>query len=134
MKARYLIITLIAAGLPLAGLIAEDSANKEPTQKDEQNVSMAQGSKMMCKSWSQQDAELDQLVVDMKNAAADKKVDAVAAVVAKLVEQRKAAHDEMAKMMNADEKSGMKMCRMMMGMDMKSDEQMQNGQGHSHHH
>ena len=87
---------------------------------------------MMCKSWSQQDAELDQLVAEMNSASSDKKLDAIAAVVAKLVEQRKATHEQMTKMMSSDEKPGMNMCRMMTGMDMKGDGQ--NESGNEHHH
>jgi hypothetical protein len=118
----------------MAHLIAQDSGKKETTQKEEQNVSAAGKDQMMCKSWSQQDAELDQLVAEMNSASSDKKLDAVAAVVAKLVEQRKATHEQMTKMMSADEKTGMNMCRMMAGMDMKGDGQNKNGDEHQHHH
>jgi hypothetical protein len=134
MKTRYLVIPWIAAALPMAHLIAQDSGKKETTQKEEQNVSAAGKDQMMCKSWSQQDAELDQLVAEMNSASSDKKLDAVAAVVAKLVEQRKATHEQMTKMMSADEKTGMNMCRMMAGMDMKGDGQNKNGDEHQHHH
>jgi hypothetical protein len=124
----------MAATLPIAVLIAEDSGNKQTTQKEEQNLSTTGKDRMTCKSWSQQDAELDQLVADMNGASADKKLDAVAAVVAKLVEQRKATHEQMTKMMSADEKTGMSMCRMMAGMDMKGEGQNENGDEHQHHH
>jgi hypothetical protein len=134
MKTKYLVISLIAVALPLAGLIAEDTGNKQTPQKEEQNSSSKGKDEMACKSSSQQDAELDQLVADMNSASADKKLDAIAAVVNKLVEQRKATHEQMAKMMSGDEKTGMHMCQMMMGMDMKSDEEKQNGDQHSHHH
>jgi hypothetical protein len=63
------------------------------------------------------DAELDKLVAEMNSAPADKKLDAVAAVLTKPIEQRKAMHEQMQKMMSANEKEGMDMCRMMMGMD-----------------
>jgi hypothetical protein len=132
MKTRYLVIPLIAAALPMAALIAQDSGKKETTQKEEQNVSTPGKDQMMRKSWSQQDAELDQLVAEMNSASSDKKLDAIAAVVAKLVEQRKATHEQMTKMMCADEKTGMNMCRMMAGMDMKGDGQ--NESGNEHHH
>ena len=45
-----------------------------------------------------QDAELDKLVAAMNSATGEQKVNAIAAVVSKLVEQRKAMHAEMAKM------------------------------------
>jgi hypothetical protein len=134
MKTKYLVISLVAAALPLAGLIAEDTGNQQAAQKQEQNSSTTGKDQMECKSWNQQDAELDQLVADMNSASADKKLDAIAAVVTKLVEQRKATHEQMAKMMSSDENNGMHMCQMMMGMDMKSDEEKQNGEEHSHHH
>jgi len=43
-----------------------------------------------------QDAELDKLVQDMNAATGDKKVDAIAAVINKVMEERKAWHAEMA--------------------------------------
>ena len=132
MKTRYLTITLIAAALPMAALIAQDSGKNETAQKEEQNSGMASKDQMMCKSWSQQDAELDQLVAEMNSASSDKKLDAIAAVVAKLVEQRKATHEQMTKVMCADEKTGMNMCRMMAGMDMKGDGQDTGSDEHHH--
>ena len=53
----------------------------------------------MMSRWKDQEAELDKLVTDMNSAPSDKKVDAIAAVVTKLVEQRKAMHERMQKMM-----------------------------------
>ena len=75
----------------------------------------------MMSNWKEQDAEVDKLVAEMNSAPADKKLDAVAAVLTKLVEQRKAMHEHMQKMMSANEKEGMGMCRMMMGMDKEGD-------------
>ena len=77
-------------------------------------------------NWKDQDAEIDKLIAEMNSAPADKKLDAVAAVLNKLVEQRKAMHEQMQKMMSANEKEGMGMCRMMMGMHKEGD--------HSQHH
>jgi hypothetical protein len=134
MKTSYLVIPLIAAALPMAGLIAQDSGKNETTQKEEQNSSVTGKDQMMCKSWSQQDAELDKLVADMNSASSDKKLDAIAAVVAKLVEQRKSTHEQMTNVMCADEKTGMNMCRMMADMGSKSSDQNENGDEQSHHH
>lgn len=77
-------------------------------------------------NWKEQDAELDKLVAEMNSAPADKKLDAVAALLTKLVVQRKEMHEQMQKMMSADEKQAMGMCRMMMGMKTSDGE-------HSHH-
>ena len=134
MKATHILATLVAATLPLAAITAEDSSKTETTdQKQEQNSDMTgmkgmMGKGQMMSNWKDQDAELDKLVAEMNSASADKKLDAIAAVVTKLVEQRKAMHEQMQKMMSADEKEGMGMCRMMMGMDMEGEH---HGQ-HSH--
>jgi hypothetical protein len=136
MKAINVLATLLAAALPLAAITAEDSSKTETTDQKHQQSSEMMGMKcmigkgQMMSDWKEQDAELDKLVAEMNSAAADKKLDAVAAVVTKLVEQRKAMHEQMQKMMSANEKEGMGMCRMMMGMDMGDDQ----GGEHSHHH
>jgi hypothetical protein len=134
MKATHILATLVAATLPLAAITAEDSSKTETTdQKQEQNSDMTgmkgmMGKGQMMSNWKDQDAELDKLVAGMNSAPVDKKLDAAAAVVTKLVEQRKAMHEQMQKMMSANEKEGMGMCRMMMGMDMSG-----HGGEHSHH-
>jgi hypothetical protein len=132
MKTTQVLETLFAATLPLATIVAEDAGKTETTdQKQGQSSEMMgmkgmMGKEQMMSNWKNQDAELDKLVAKMNSSSADKKVDAVAAVVIKLVEQRKAMHEQMQKMMSANEKDGMGMCRMMMGMDMSGE--------HSHHH
>ena len=68
------------------------------------------GKGQMMSKWKDQDTELDKLLTEMNSASADKKIDAVAAVVTKLVEQRKAMHEEMQKMMSGNEK-GMCKCQ-----------------------
>jgi hypothetical protein len=136
MKAKYILATLVAATLPLAVITAEDSSKTETTDQKQEQSSDTPGMKgmmgkgQMMSNWKDQDAELDKLVAEMNSAPADKKLDAVAAVVAKLVEQRKAMHEQMQKMMSADEKESIGMCRMMMGMEMGDD----HGDQHSHHH
>jgi hypothetical protein len=136
MKATHILATLVVATLPLAVITAEDSSKTETTdQKQEQSSDTTgmegmMGKRQMMFNWKDQDAELDKLVAEMNSAPADKKLDAVAAVVTKLVEQRKAMYEQMQKMMSANEKEGIGMCRMMMGMDMGDD----HGGQHSHHH
>ena len=133
MKTTYLIATLAAASLPLAALVAEDSGKTDtPSQKQEQTSGMMgmkgmMGKGQMMSAWREQDAELDKLVTEMNSATPEKKLDAVAAVVTKLVEQRKAMRDQMQSMMSANEKDGMAMCRMMMGMNSPGESE------HSHH-
>jgi len=127
MKTTHLLATLIAATLPLTAIPAEDTGHTETTDQKQEQSSDTMGMKgKMMSNWKEQDAELDKLVAEMNSAPADKKLDAVAAVLTKLVEQRKAMHEHMQKMMSANEKEGMGMCRMMMGVDKEGD--------HSQHH
>ena len=81
----------------------------------------------MMSNWKEQDTELDKLVATMNSAPSDKKVDAIAAIVAKLVEQRKAMHEAMLKMIGREM---MKMGRMMM----QGDQDNQEDNDHSQHH
>ena len=135
MKTKQLFATLIAATLPLAAIFAEDPAKAETAdQKQQQSSDMMEmkdmGKGPMMSYWKEQDAELDKLVAEINSAPSDKNLDAVAALLTKFVEQRKAMHEQMQKMMSANDKEGMDMCRMMMGMDMSDD----HGGEHSHHH
>ena len=117
MKTTHLLATLLAAALPLAAIVAEDSGKTEGTdQKQEQGSDMMGMKGMMGKEemskWKDQDAELDKLVAEMNSSPADKKLDTVAAVLSKLVEQRKAMHEQMQEMMTGSDKRGMAMCGM----------------------
>src|SRR5260370_1009286 len=137
MKTTHLLATLVAATLPLAAIAAEESGKTETTDQNQKQSSditamKGMGKGQMMSNWKDQDAELDKLVAVMNDAPADKKLQAVAAVLTKLVEQRKAMHEQMQKMMSANEKEGMGMCRMMMGMDMKGDHESHGGGEHSH--
>ncbi|HEY5769071.1 MAG TPA: hypothetical protein VIS71_04415 [Terrimicrobium sp.] len=128
MKTTHLLAALIAATLPLTAARAEDPGQTETSDQKQEQSSDTMGMKgKMMSNWKEQDAELDKLVAEMNNAPAERKLDAVAAVLTKLVEQRKAMHEQMRKMMSANKKEGMGMCRMMMGMDKENDD-------HSKHH
>jgi hypothetical protein len=123
MKTTYLLATLVAASLPLAAITAEDSNKTETTdQQQKQSSDMTDmkgmtgmkcmmGKEQMMSSSKEQDAELDQLVAGMNSAPTDKKLDAVATLLNKLVQQRKAMHEQMQKMMAGNEKERMCMCR-----------------------
>jgi len=154
MKTTHLLATLIAATLPLTAVLAEDTAKPaagDQTKEErpqgmgmmDENKGMMMGMMMgmkmgqmmsMMSNWKDQDAELDKLVAEMNSAPADKKLDAVAAALTKLVEQRKALHEQMQKMMGSNETDMMKMCRMMMGMKMQGDKGSQEDTGHNQHH
>jgi len=49
----------------------------------------------MVEKFKAQDAELEKLVAEMNAASGEKKVDAIAAIVNKMMEHRKAWHEEM---------------------------------------
>jgi hypothetical protein len=121
MRTTHLLATLIVATLPLTTIVAQDSGKTETSdQKQEQNSGMM-GKGQMMSNWKEQDAELDKLVAEMNSAAPEKKLDAVAAVITKLVEQRKPMHERMQNSMSSNEMEGMAMCRMMMGMNPPGD-------------
>ena len=122
---------MIAAAIALAPVPAEETTKPEAADqtKEQKDCCMAMmgkdmGNMMgmdmgnMMSSWKDQEAELDKLVADMNSAPSDKKVDAIAAVVTKLVEQHKAVHERMQKMMTERGDEMMKMGRMMMMMRM----------------
>jgi len=139
MKSTHLLAAIFAATLPFAIVSAEDTAKPEGAdQKKEENSNqmMDMGKGQMMSSWKEQDAELDKLITEMNGAPADKKVDAIAAVLTKLVGQRKAMHEQMRTMMAENMKAQMNMCRMMMGMmgmKMNGDQGNQEDTNHAHH-
>jgi hypothetical protein len=116
MKTTYLLTTLIVAAFPLSIILAEDSAKTEMAGQNEGEKSAAVEMKGMDMSQKmseakEHEAELDKLVAAMNNAPADQKLDAMAAVLNKLVEQRKATEEEVQKLVGANHKEGMGMCR-----------------------
>ncbi len=75
---------------------------------------------MMLSMAQKNDAEIDQLVAKMNSATGSAKIDATAAVVAKLVQERKQMHDHMKQMMGGQMpmgqmRPGMMNCPMMSG-------------------
>jgi hypothetical protein len=129
MKKHTYLAALVAATLPLT-VPAEDTAKTETTEQNQEQSSETTGMKgmdmgQMMSNSKDQDAELDKLVAEMTSASTDNKLEAIAAVLIKLVEQRKAMHEQMQKMMSANDKEGMSMGRMT-GCD-------HDGK-HSHHH
>jgi hypothetical protein len=152
MKRNRLLVGMIAAAIALAPVLAEDTTRPEATDQTKEQMDCCKGmmgkdmgnmmgmdmGNMMSK-WKDQEAELDKLVADMNSAPSDKKVDAIAAVLTKLVEQHKAMHERMQNMMAEGGKDMMKMGRMMMMMRMMdrmlgSDQEGPGESEHSHHH
>jgi hypothetical protein len=131
MKTRLLAI-LLAVVFPLVGVLAEDTGKSETTGSTQQQVSEPFGETVkgqVMASLKNQDVELDKLTAEMNSASPEKKLDAVAVVVTKLVEQRKAMHEQLQKMIGSNDKKEKSMCPMM-SMDTKDDPS--GGSGHHH--
>ena len=99
MKSTHILAIIVAAALPGAVLLAQG----EPGKMSEMHQKMEGEMKA-------QDAELDKLVSEMKTATGEKKADAMAAVLSKIVEQRKTTHGKMAGM-HMDMKGAMECCK-----------------------
>ncbi|HZS18768.1 MAG TPA: hypothetical protein VFA51_12645 [Candidatus Udaeobacter sp.] len=87
MKTAKILAIAIAAALPGAVLLAQGEHGKMG--------GMMQEHQKMAAEMKAQDAELDRLVAEMNAATGEKKIDAIAAVITKMVEQRKAMHQKM---------------------------------------
>jgi len=141
MKKKFLLAAITATAIPLATAFAENAGSPTPGEQTKEEGSCCmdrmgrrQGNMMrmmrmmrMLSNWQEQDAELDKLVATMNSAPSDKKLDAIAAIVAQLVEQRKAMHEEMEKMVGREM---MKMGRMMMQGDQDNQEDNDNSEHH----
>ena len=86
---------IIAATLPASALLAQE---EHGGMMKGDHAQMAEMHQKMDAEMKTQNAELDKLVAAMNSATGEKKVDAIAAVVSKLVEQRKAMQEKMAAM------------------------------------
>ncbi len=123
MKTKHILALAIAVALPATALIAQGppaGPMKDSMKMD--NSKMTEMHQKMEAEMKAQDAELDKLVAAMSAATGEQKADAVAAVVAKLVEQRKTMHSQMSGM-GGDMMGAMECCKGgkgMMGHDMMS--------------
>lgn len=89
---------IIAATLLASALLAQEEHGKMDRMMKGDPAKMAEMHQKMDAEMKAQDAELDKLVTAMNSATGEKKVDAIAAVVNKLAEHRKAMHGKMAEM------------------------------------
>ena len=125
---------LLTAALPILATMAEEPGKTETTNSQTtsnvQNKTSTGEDQMACKC-STTTTDLDKLVADMNGATADKKVDAIAAAVTELAQALKTQQQSGAT--TTSEKSGMDMCKMMMGMNMKDSGNNKEGD-HEHHH
>ena len=110
MKSTHILAIIVAAALPGAVLLAQDEPGKMGDMMKEHPAKMSEMHQKMEAEMKAQDAELDKLVSEMKTATGEKKADAMAAVLSKIVEQRKTTHGKMAGM-HMDMKGAMECCK-----------------------
>src|SRR6266498_3652445 len=101
MKSIHVLGIAIAASLSGAALLAQDQPSPSPmggmhSMQKQMHGQMMPVHEKLQQLQKTQDAEIDKLAAEMNAATGEKRVDAVVAVVNKLIEQRKAMHAEMA--------------------------------------
>jgi hypothetical protein len=102
MKSTRILAIIVATALPGAVLLAQGDHGKMGD--------MSEMHQKMETAMKAQDAELDKLVSEMNAAAGDKKAEAMAALLSKIVEQRKTMHGNMAGM-HMEMKGAMDCCK-----------------------
>ena len=89
------IAAIAIAALQAATTLAQEPSGMPGMDKQKHREMMPMHEKMMEKQKAE-DAEIDKLLAEMNAATGEKRVDAIVAVLNKLVERRKAMHAEMA--------------------------------------
>jgi hypothetical protein len=133
MKTKYLFLIAVTATLPMLAVMAEDVGKTETTNQQTTNDAQNKDAAEQKCNCTRITADLDKLLAEMNAATADKKLDAIAAVVNKLAQEFKTSQQATESKTATDEKSEMGMCKMMMGMNMKDSGGDQGGD-HEHHH
>ena len=95
MKSTRIIAVIVGGLLQTATLFAQDTRSMKEMDQKEHREMMPKHAKMM-EEQKAQDAEIDKLLAEMNAATGEKRVDAIMAVLNKLVEQRKTMHEKMA--------------------------------------
>jgi cell division protein FtsL len=95
MKSTRILSVVIEGLLQSSMLFAQTPSGMQGMDKQKHREMMPMHEKMM-EEQKKQDAEIDKLAAEMNAATGEKRVDAIVAVVNKLIEQRKEMHQEMA--------------------------------------
>ena len=95
MKSTRILAIIVAAALPGAVLLAQGSASMQGMDKQKHREMMPMHAKMI-EEQKIQDTEIDKLRAEMNAATGEKRVDAIVAVLNKLIEQRKAMNERIA--------------------------------------
>jgi hypothetical protein len=133
MKTKHLFLIAVTATLPMLAVMAEDVGKTETTNQQTTNDAQNKDAANQKCNCTRTTADLDKLVAEMNTATADKKLDAIVAVVNKLVQEFRTSQQATETKTATNEKSEMGMCKMMMGMNMKDSGGDQGGD-HEHHH
>jgi ElaB/YqjD/DUF883 family membrane-anchored ribosome-binding protein len=110
MKSTHILAIIVAAALPGAVLLAQEHGK----MGDMHPANMSEMHQKMEAEMKAEDAELDKLVSEMNTATGEKKAAAMAALLSKIVEQRKTMHEKMGDM-HSDMKGAMDCCKQGMG-------------------
>ncbi len=99
---NYQLFSIVAAGVLCAtGAIAQETdpamacGSMMPGMMGEKRGEIMQWHQKMMEKFKAQNAELDKMVQEMNAASGDKKVEAIAAIINKVMEERKAWFAEM---------------------------------------
>ena len=92
---RPLLKAIIASALLSASSIAQDPGALEKLSPQQHRLLMPVHARVL-DELKKQDAELEPLLAAMKSASGEKRMDAMAAILSKLIEQRKALIEKIA--------------------------------------
>jgi hypothetical protein len=95
MKSTRVVALIIGGLLQTATLFAQDPGSMQGMDQKKHREMMPKHAKIM-EEQKAQDAEIDKLVPEMDTATGEKRVDAIVAVLKKLIEQRKTMNAEIA--------------------------------------
>ncbi len=95
MNSTRIAAVIIASLLQTATLFAQDTGPMQGMDQKKHREMMPKHAKMM-EEQKAQDAEIEKLQAEMNAATGEKRIDAIVAVVNKLIEQRKTMHEKMA--------------------------------------
>ena len=94
-KIRCAVVTALALALQIVVASAQDSRRMQGMDQQKHREMMPVHAKLIEKQKAQ-DAEIEKLLAEMNSATGEKRIDAIVAVINKLIEQRKVMHAEMA--------------------------------------
>ena len=95
MKSTRIAAVIVGGLLQTATLFAQDTGSMQGMDQKEHRQMMPKHAKMI-EEQNAQDAEIEKLQAEMNAATGEKRINAIVAVVNKLIEQRKTMHEKIA--------------------------------------